>query len=78
VQQIAPDKIGRDTFQLPTLGPRLRELSREIHYGKGILVIRGLQPEQRCLRDNILLFTGIASHIADQRGVQGREHDYLS
>ncbi|MCJ1403474.1 hypothetical protein MMC11_006697 [Xylographa trunciseda] len=27
--------------------------------------------------DNILLFAGIASHIADQRGVQGREHDYL-
>jgi hypothetical protein len=70
--------ISPDTFRLPSLGPKLRSLSWEIHEGKGAVIIKGLQPDKYCLKDNIVIFAGLSSYIGDQRGRQSAQNDVLS
>ncbi|KAH7024624.1 TfdA family taurine catabolism dioxygenase TauD [Microdochium trichocladiopsis] len=62
--------VSSKTFPLPTLHAELRRLSRELHRGHGFFVLRGLQPDKYSRADNVLIYTGISSHIADKRGRQ--------
>jgi len=65
-----PDQISKETFPLPTLGPRLFELSKSLHSGIGFGVIRGLKPDRYSPLDNVLLYVGITSYVAEVRGCQ--------
>ena len=65
-------------FLLPTLGPRLRSTSEDVHLGRGLAIIKGLDPDKYSLKENIILFAGISSYIGDKRGSQGPECDLLS
>ncbi|GAP84013.1 putative taurine catabolism dioxygenase [Rosellinia necatrix] len=67
---LSPGHISPQNFVLPTLGPKLRALSRRVHEGEGFFVMRGLKPWNYKRLENTIVFTGIASHIANQRGVQ--------
>lgn len=64
------DLVGPTNFPLPTLGPKLRELSRDVHSGKGFCVIRGLEPAAYSVEDLTLAYLGVQSYIAEQRGRQ--------
>ncbi|PKX92401.1 TauD/TfdA family dioxygenase [Aspergillus novofumigatus IBT 16806] len=55
---------------LPTLHPILRELSHEIHNGRGFFVLRGLDVDRYSREDNILIYAGVSSHIGSLRGRQ--------
>jgi hypothetical protein len=66
------------TFPLPTLGFRLRTTSADIHFGRGVAIIQGLDPDKYSLKENVVLYGGISSHIADKRGAQSAEFDVLS
>lgn len=62
--------ISQSTFPLPTLHSVLRNLSKEIHSGRGFVVLRGLRIDDYSREDNIIIYTGVSSHIGDIRGRQ--------
>lgn len=62
--------MNKTTFPLPDLAPRLQEVAETVHNGRGFVVLRGLQPDRYSNIDNILLYLGITSYIAETRGMQ--------
>jgi hypothetical protein len=68
----------KELFPLPTLGDRLEEISKDLHFGRGITILRGMEPEKYSAEDNVLLFAGLASYIGEQRGCQDRFGNMLS
>lgn len=70
--------LSPETFPLPTLGSRLRSLSRELHEESGAVILKGINPDKQSLRDNIVAFAGVSSYIGDQRGSQSSENDVLT
>ncbi|KAJ5883607.1 uncharacterized protein N7473_010493 [Penicillium subrubescens] len=61
---------NESTFPLPTLRPILRNLSKQIHHGRGFFVLRGLRIDDYSREDNIIIYTGVSSHIGNIRGRQ--------
>ncbi|KAI1076677.1 Clavaminate synthase-like protein [Whalleya microplaca] len=72
------DEVRRECFPLPSLQGRLDQCALEIHHGSGMCIIRGLNPEDYSVEDNIILFLGLADYIGDQRGVQSTKGAMLS
>jgi len=68
--------VARD-FPLPTLGPKLVELSKDVHHGKGFCVIRGIDPACYAVEDLTLIYLGIQSYIAELRGRQDTSGNML-
>ncbi|KAE8153658.1 hypothetical protein BDV25DRAFT_127035 [Aspergillus avenaceus] len=62
--------ISSETFPLPKLHPTLRSLSNEIHNGRGFFVLRGLDIDRYSREENIIIYTGVSSHIGSVRGRQ--------
>ncbi|KAL2270894.1 hypothetical protein VTJ83DRAFT_265 [Remersonia thermophila] len=71
------DLIEPANFRLPTLGPKLEELSRNVHNGKGFCLIRGINPADYTVEDLTLVYLGVQSYIAEQRGRQDRRGNML-
>ncbi|KAH7325571.1 hypothetical protein B0I35DRAFT_474332 [Stachybotrys elegans] len=67
---IAKGYITQETFPLPTLHGELRRLSRELHFGHGFFVLRGLDVDRYTVEENIIIYTGVSSHIGSIRGRQ--------
>ncbi|KAK2028632.1 TfdA family taurine catabolism dioxygenase TauD [Colletotrichum zoysiae] len=67
--------ISQETFPLPELHAELRKLSYELHNGHGFFVIRGLRVDEHTKEENIIIYAGLSSHIAPQRGRQDRQYD---
>ncbi|EFQ25869.1 TfdA family Taurine catabolism dioxygenase TauD [Colletotrichum graminicola] len=67
--------ISQETFPLPKLHAELRKLSYELHNGHGFFVIRGLRVDEHTREENIIIYAGLSSHIAPQRGRQDRQYD---
>lgn len=65
-------KITSQNFPLPTLGPALRELSQDIHNGRGFAVLRGLNPAEFSPGDLTMIFMGVSAYIGDKLGRQDR------
>lgn len=47
-----------------------RDLSKELHVGQGFFVLRGLPVDKYSREENIIIYTGVSSHIANIRGRQ--------
>lgn len=62
--------MNRDNFVLPTLGPLLDQCAREVHYGDGIAIIRGLDPKRYSVEDSSIMYLGISRYIGEQFGIQ--------
>ncbi|KAJ5158403.1 Taurine catabolism dioxygenase TauD/TfdA [Penicillium coprophilum] len=62
--------INQSTFPLPTLRPALRDISKEIHTGRGFAVLRGLRIDDYSREDNVIIYAGVSSHIGNIRGRQ--------
>ncbi|KAH6957614.1 hypothetical protein BKA56DRAFT_602221 [Ilyonectria sp. MPI-CAGE-AT-0026] len=71
------DLVSPTNFQLPTLGPQLRRLHRDIYNSKGFGVIRGLRPQRYSVEDLIILYLGLQSYIANQLGRQDEKGNML-
>ncbi|KAH7228923.1 hypothetical protein BKA60DRAFT_8805 [Fusarium oxysporum] len=67
------DYVSRDNFPLPTLGPRLDRIRRDVHQDKGFGVIRGLDPQKYSVEDLTVLCLGTQSYIANRHRRQGRK-----
>jgi hypothetical protein len=64
-------ELDKRAFRLPaTLERNLAARRLDLHAGSGILLLRGLRPDQRSQRENFILFAGLASHLSEQRGRQ--------
>lgn len=72
------DKVSRDNFHLPTLQHVLRELSLEVHNGRGFFILRGLDLPKYSIADGTIIFLGIQSYIAEQRARQDDQGNILS
>ncbi|KAJ8132020.1 hypothetical protein O1611_g1602 [Lasiodiplodia mahajangana] len=62
--------INQETFPLPTLHAELRRLSGELHHGHGFFVLRGLKVDDYTREENVIIYAGVSSHVASQRGRQ--------
>ncbi|KAK0657483.1 hypothetical protein B0T16DRAFT_317383 [Cercophora newfieldiana] len=71
------DLVNVKSFPLPTLGPRLLALRHDIHGGRGFAVVRGVDPASFSVEDLTLVYLGIQSYIAEQRGRQDRRGNML-
>ncbi|KAK4171690.1 hypothetical protein QBC36DRAFT_339484 [Triangularia setosa] len=71
------DLVEPINFPLPTLGAKLEQLSRDVHHGKGFSVIRGLNPASYPVEDLSLIYLGLSSYIAEQRGRQDKRGNML-
>ncbi|OTA76857.1 hypothetical protein M434DRAFT_383246 [Hypoxylon sp. CO27-5] len=72
------DEVNRERFPLPSLRGRLEQCALEVHRGRGICIIRGLNPKWFSIEDNIIVLLALASYVGDQRGVQNSKGDMLS
>lgn len=63
-------QLNQETFVLPKLHDTLRAISREIHQGHGFKVVRGVPVDKYTREENIIVYAGLASHIAPVRGRQ--------
>jgi hypothetical protein len=71
------DLVEPANFPLPTLGPKLKALSGDVHSGKGFCVIRGIDPATYSVEDLTLAYLGVQSYIAEQRGRQDKRGNML-
>ncbi|KAG0127738.1 hypothetical protein HOY82DRAFT_62812 [Tuber indicum] len=69
--------ITRQTFQLPTLGPRLIVLGASLFSGRGFFVLRGLNPKKYSSEENVLIYVGISCWVAEKRGRQDEHNNML-
>ncbi|OAQ64729.1 taurine catabolism dioxygenase [Pochonia chlamydosporia 170] len=67
-------EVNQQTFPLPNLHARLRSISADIHNGYGFKVVRGIPVEKYTREENVIIYAGIASHVATIRGRQ--DHQY--
>ncbi|KAJ2995553.1 hypothetical protein NUW58_g1242 [Xylaria curta] len=66
-------EVTQSTFPLPTLAEKLHQLSVDLHDGKGFCVLRGLDPKTYSPEENVLIYLGLSSYIAETRGKQDEE-----
>ncbi|KAK0631853.1 hypothetical protein B0T14DRAFT_13483 [Immersiella caudata] len=71
------DLVDPKSFPLPNLGPKLFAMRHDVHNGKGFGVIRGLDPASFVVEDLNLVWLGVQSYIAEQRGCQDRRGNML-
>ena len=70
--------MAKDLFPLETLGPYLQEVTKDLHTGRGLTIIRGLVPTKYTPWENVVIFAGISSYLGEQRGCQDRYGNMLS
>jgi hypothetical protein len=57
--------VGRADFPLPTLASRLAEIRRDIAYGRGFVLLRGLPVDDFGKQATAIAFWGISQHLGD-------------
>ncbi|KAG5650327.1 hypothetical protein H0H81_012613 [Sphagnurus paluster] len=62
--------VKASTFPLPTLGPVLTELARELHTGRGFFVLRTIPVDSYSREENGIIYAGISSYVGNLRAVQ--------
>ena len=55
--------ITREMFPLPTLGPELTEIARELINGRGMVLIRGVPVERYTKRRASAIYWGLGTHL---------------
>jgi hypothetical protein len=64
-QKMSIETVTRDGFPLPSLAKLLAEARRELEYGRGFVLLRGLTVEHYSDQEAGLLFRGIGAHIGN-------------
>ena len=63
-------EINQDSFPLRSLHATLRAISTDIHTGHGFKVVRGVPVHRYSREENVIVYAGLASHVASIRGRQ--------
>ncbi|CAA7264108.1 unnamed protein product [Cyclocybe aegerita] len=64
--------LSPSTFPLPTLGPILKDLSHELHNGRGFFVVKTIPIDSYTREENTIIYAGVSSHVGALRGVQDK------
>lgn len=67
-------QISEQTFPLPTLGPRLKTLLRELLEGRGFFMLRGLPVERLGREGSAIAYLGIGRYFGTLRSSNARGH----
>ncbi|KZP33619.1 Clavaminate synthase-like protein [Athelia psychrophila] len=62
--------VSQATFPLPTLGPVLAGIARELHAGRGFAVLRGIPVDAYSREEVVIVYAGVSSYVGNLRGVQ--------
>lgn len=60
---LGPLEFGQHDFPLPELGPKLKRLLEEIEYGRGFVLLRGLDVANYDIDQLSLLYWGLGAHL---------------
>lgn len=55
--------LQREDFPLPTLGPRIAEMDRELKSGRGFVLLRGLDVDRYDIEDLTTIYWGLSIHL---------------
>lgn len=76
---LGPESLTPETFPLPHgLHSRLRQVSHDVHNGRGFCIVRGLDIEALTDEESVLVYAGISSHVAPVRGFQDKERKMVT
>jgi hypothetical protein len=76
--KLGPQSVSQETFPLPKLRVKLEAVANECHNGIGFAVLRGLDPTRYTALENVLLYLGVTSYIAEKRGCQDSSGNMIS
>jgi hypothetical protein len=62
---LAMHELTRDSFPLPNLSAKLKTILRDVEYGRGFVLIRGIQAERYSKEAAGRLFWGLGAHLGD-------------
>ncbi|KAF8853561.1 Clavaminate synthase-like protein [Acephala macrosclerotiorum] len=71
-------QVKKTSFPLPRFGKILEDLSSKLHNGRGFFILKGLDPKEFTREDNVILYLGISSYIAEQRGRQSHDGSLIT
>ncbi|KAJ6438151.1 taurine catabolism dioxygenase [Purpureocillium lavendulum] len=66
-------EVNQQSFPLRDLHATLRSISRDVHDGYGFKVIRGVPIHKYSREENIIIYAGLAAHVASIRGRQDHQ-----
>lgn len=66
--------IRRGEFSLPTLGPALDQLRREVLDGRGFVLVRGLPVDGRPVAESAAAYWGIGTYFGNARSQNAKGH----
>jgi hypothetical protein len=66
--------IGREDFPLPTLGPVLDRLRREVLDGRGFVMVRGMRVEGRPIAESATAYWGVGTYFGRARSQNAKGH----
>ena len=67
-------EVDRHAFPLPTLGPKLARLRRELLEGRGFFLLRGLPVGRMKREEAVAAFWGIGAHFGSARSQNAKGH----
>lgn len=66
--------ISRDKFPLPTLSELFEEIRKDLQYGKGFVLLKGLPVETYSIEQCATIFCGIGAHLGSARSQNAKGH----
>jgi len=69
--------VDSTNFPLPNMRQTLGQQSLEVHNGRGFCLIRGLEYWKYSVEDNMVIFLGIQSFIAEKRARQDEKGNMI-
>jgi hypothetical protein len=67
-------KLAPENFSLPTLGPVLSNVLRELLEGRGFVMLRGLPVDRYSRAEQAIAYLGIGSHLGAARSQNAKGH----
>jgi hypothetical protein len=64
-------KVGRENFNLGSLGSKLEDFSEDLYKGIGVRLLRGFNIDDYDEQERLIAYLGISSYIGDIRDAQG-------
>lgn len=79
LQRLPRSAIAQRTFPLPAgLAHKLSAVSKKVHQGPGIAVLRGLEAARFNDEEAVIAFAGVCSYVAAQRATDSYANQTLS
>jgi hypothetical protein len=79
VKRLDRSQITQETFPLSSdLAIKLSNISTNVHRGKGVSVLRGLEAARFNDEEAIIAFAGVCSYVAPQRATDAYANQTLS